>query len=70
MHCCFCSTFKNHIKDKEKVDLNFYYKDIKYIFLRNYFYQESAIEIYTFSNKSFFFNFKNNTEMKNLEMIF
>ena len=57
LHSCFGSIIKNHIKDKEKVDLNFYYEDIKYIFIRNYFYQETAIEIYTFSNKSFFFQF-------------
>ena len=65
LHCCFGSTFKSHIKDKEKVFLEIKYKDIKYILFRNYFYQETAIEIYTFSNKSFFLNFKNNQDMQN-----
>ena len=64
LHCCFGSIFKKHIKDTEKVSMEIIYKDIKYILLRNYFYQETAIEIYTFSNKSYFFNFKTNNEMK------
>ena len=62
LHCCFGSTFRNHIKDKEKVNLKINYKDIKYILFRNYFYQETAIELYTLSNKSYFLNFKNNKE--------
>ena len=64
LHCCFGSTFKNHIKDKEKVNIKIYYKDIKYMLSRNYFYQENSIELYTFSNKSYFLNFKNNKDMQ------
>ena len=64
LHCCFGSIFKNHLKDRDKLNFQIYFKDIKYIFFRNYFYQETAIEIYTFSNKSYFFNFKNNKEME------
>lgn len=64
LHCCFGAIFKKHIKDTEKVSMEIFYNDIKYILLRNYFYQETAIEIYTYSNKSYFFNFKTNNEMK------
>ena len=64
LHCCFGSTFKRHLKDMEKVCLEIEYDDIKYILPRNYFYQETAIEIYTFSNKSYFLNFKTKKEMQ------
>ena len=64
LHCCFGSTFKKHIKDKEKANMKIYYKDIKYILNRNYFYQETAVELYTFSNKSYLLNFMNNKEMQ------
>ena len=60
---CFGSTFKSHIKDREKVCIEIQYKDMKYILFRNYFYQETACEIYTFSNKSYFLNFKDNKEL-------
>ena len=60
MDNCFGSTFKKNLKDKNKVDLKIYYDDIKYIFLRKYFYQSTAMEIYTVNNKSYFFNFKSN----------
>ena len=60
MDNCFGSTFKKNLKDKDKVDLKIYYKDIKFIFLRKYFYQNTAMEIYTINNKSYFFNFKSN----------
>ena len=60
MDNCFGSTFKKNLKDKNKVDLKIYYDNIKYIFLRKYFYQSTAMEIYTVNNKSYFFNFKSN----------
>ena len=63
LKCCFGSTFKAHIKDKEKVCIEIKYTDMKYILFRNYFYQETACEIYTFSNKSYFLNFKDNKEL-------
>ena len=62
--CCFGSYFKYFLKDKDKIELSFKYSDIKYIFIRIYFYYESALEIYTFSNKSYYLNFKTNEEMK------
>ena len=63
LKCCFGSTFKSHIKDKEKVCIEIKYTDMRYILFRNYFYQETACEIYTFSNKSYFLNFKDNKEL-------
>ena len=63
MGSCFGSIFKNHKKDKDKIDFIIEYLNIKYMFIRHYFYNESAIEIYTESNKSYFLNFKNNKEL-------
>ena len=63
MGSCFGSIFKNHKKDKDKIDFIIEYLDIKYMFIRHYFYNESAIEIYTESNKSYFLNFKNNKDL-------
>ena len=62
--CCFGSYFKPFLKDKDKFELVFKYSDIKYIFIRIYFYYESALEIYTFFNKSYYINFKTNEDMK------
>ena len=64
LKCCFGSTFKEHLKDREKVCIEIKYSDMKYILFRNYFYQQTACEIYTFSNKSYFLNFKDNKEFK------
>ena len=64
LKCCFGSTFKSHIKDREKVCIEIKYTDMRYILFRNYFYQETACEIYTFSNKSYFLNFKDNNELQ------
>ena len=64
MKCCYGSTFKSHIKDREKVFLEIKYSDIHYLLFRTYFYQDTACEIYTFSNKSFYLNFKNNQELQ------
>ena len=62
--CCFGSYFKSFLKDKDKTELTFKYSDIKYIFFRIYFYYESALEIYTFFNKSYYLNFNTNEDMK------
>ena len=62
LKCCFGSTFKSHIKDTEKICIEIKYTDMRYILFRNYFYQKTACEIYTFSNKSYFLNFKDNKE--------
>ena len=63
MGSCFGSIFKSHKKDKDKIDFKIDYLNIKYMFIRHYFYNESAIEIYTYSNKSYFFNFRNNKDL-------
>ena len=64
--CCFGSYFKLFSKDKDIVELNMKYSKIKYIFIRVYFYYESALEIYTVNNKSYFFNFKTKEDMNTL----
>ena len=62
MNNCFGSTFRKNSKDKDKVHLSINYDNIKYIFIRKYFYQNSGMEIYTTSNKSYFFNFKTDVD--------
>ena len=45
-------------------------KDIKFILIRNYYRRFSAIEIFTFkSNKSYYFNFRETINFKNLNNI-
>ena len=63
MGSCFGSIFKNHRKDKDKIGFEIEYNKIKYMFNRRYFYNESGIEIYTESNKSYFLNFRNNKDL-------
>ena len=65
MNNCFGSTFRKNLKDYDKVYLIIPYEDIQYIFLRKYFYQNTAMEIYTTKHKSYFFNFKANTDLCN-----
>ena len=55
---CFGSYFVFHQKDKDLYKISIKYKDIKYIFRRKYYYKNSGLEIYTNTNKSFYFNFK------------
>ena len=63
MGSCFGSIFKNHRKDKDKIGFEIDYLNIKFMFNRHYFYNESGIEIYTETNKSYFLNFKNNKDL-------
>ena len=63
LNCCFGSTFKSHIKDSEKVCIEIKYADMRFIILRSYYYQDTSCEIYTFSNKSYLLNFKDNKEL-------
>ena len=63
MQCCFGSIFKNKKNDKDKVVISIDYTEIKYIFLRQYFYMKSSLEIFTEKNKSYFFNFKRETDL-------
>ena len=63
MHCCFGSIFKSKKNDKDKVVITIEYANITYIFMRQYFYVASALEIYLDNNKSYFFNFKSNRDL-------
>ena len=65
MNNCFGSTFRKNLKDNDKVELKIKYKNIQYIFLRKYFYQNTAIEIYTKNHKSYYFNLKTNSDLCN-----
>ena len=55
---CFGSYFVYHQKDKDLYKINIKYSDIKWIFRRKYYYKNSAFEIYTATNKSYYFNLK------------
>ena len=55
---CFGSYFVCHPKDKDLYQITIDYNDIKWMFRRRYYYKNSAIEIFTSTNKSFYFNFK------------
>ena len=55
---CFGSYFIFHQKDKDLYKISIKYDDIKYIFRRKYYYKNTGLEIYTNTNKSFYFNFK------------
>ena len=55
---CFGSYFVCHPKDKDIYKISIKYTDIKWIFRRRYYYKNSALEIFTTANKTFYFNFK------------
>ena len=55
---CFGSYFVCHPKDKDLYKITINYDNIKYLLRRRYYYKNSAMEIYTSSNKTFYFNFK------------
>ena len=55
---CFGSYFNQCNKDKNLDKISIKFEDIKWIFKRKYYYKNSAIEILTLSNKSYFFYFK------------
>ena len=55
---CYGSYFMFHHKDKNLYKISIKYSDIKLIFRRKYYYKDSALEIFTIYNKSFYFNFK------------
>ena len=60
---CFGSTFKIKKSDKNKISLNINYNMIKYFFIRYYYYQETGLEIYTTTNKNYYFIFKANFDL-------
>ena len=55
---CFGSYFICHPKDKDLYNISINYNNIKWIFRRKYYYTDSAFEIYTTTNKAFYFNLK------------
>ena len=57
-HTCFGSYFVCHPKDNDLYKISIKYNDIKWIFRRRYYYQNSGLEIFTINNKTFYFNFK------------
>ena len=63
MGCCYGSMFKSKKKDMDNTSFSLKYSDIKYMFIRFYFYKESGLEIYTTTNKSYYFNFKTKEDM-------
>ena len=63
MSSCFGSIFKGHQKDKDIINLEIKYCDIRYMFVKAYFYSICAIEIYTKFNKSYLLAFKNNKDL-------
>ena len=63
MECCYGSIFKNKKNDKDKVIITIEYINIKYIFIRNYFYNETALEIFTKHNKNYYFNFNSSKDL-------
>ena len=63
MGCCYGSLFKKHKRDKEKIYFKLDYSEIKYLFIRNYYYRDTAVEIYTENNKSYFLNFKTKDDL-------
>ena len=62
---CYGSNFLFHKKEFNRKIL-IKSKDIKLVFIRNYYRKTSAIEIFTYkSNKSYYFNFKNFIDINN-----
>ena len=57
-HTCFGSYFVFHPKDKDLYKISINYDNIKWMFRRRYYYKNSALEIFTTTNKTFYFNFK------------
>ena len=63
MGCCYGSLFQKHKRDREKIYFCIMYEDIKYFFIKNYYYRDTSVEIFTENNKSYFFNFKTKNEL-------
>ena len=61
---CYGSYFKKYEKDKNFFKLKIKFSDIKLILKRKYYYKNSALEIFTNKNKSYFFNFSSENMRK------
>ena len=55
---CYGSYFTHHPKDKNLYKMSISFNEILWILKRKYYYKNSAIEIFTIKNKSYYFNFK------------
>ena len=68
---CFGSYFTYRPKDKNTFNKSVNYDNIKMVLKRRYYYKNSAIEIFTSTNKAYYFNFKNEIDRENIlnEMI-
>ena len=55
---CFGSYFMFHQKDKNLYRISINYNDIKLILFKRYYFKNSGLEIFTTTNKSYYFNFK------------
>ena len=61
---CYGSYLK--LNKSKFVCLDIKYKSIQYIFLRRYYYKDSAIEIFTSKNKVYYFNFPDSFKRQNV----
>ena len=59
---CFGSIFNCPIKDENK-EITIKLSEISLIFMRKYFYHNSAIEIFTFRGKNYYFNFHDENDL-------
>ena len=59
---CSGSIFISHYKDRDFVNLKIVYSKISFVLVRKYFYRNSALEVYTLENKSYYFNFNTQDE--------
>ena len=60
---CYGSYLKLNKSKFIYIDIS--YKSIQYIFLRRYYYKDSAIEIFTSKNKVYYFNFQDSSKRQN-----
>jgi hypothetical protein len=63
---CYGSYFVSHHKDSDHISHNYPYNEIRYIFKRRYYYKKSGMEIFTTTNKSYYFNFKSQADRDNI----
>ena len=63
---CFGSYFICRPKDGDLYKISINYSDIKWVFRRRYYYLNSALEIFTTTNKTFYFNFKYEKEREDV----
>jgi hypothetical protein len=68
---CYGSSLTFHEKENDRIVYKWHFNDIKLIFKRRYYYKKKAIEVFTYTNKSYFFTFKSQQKRDNaLKIIF